>query len=389
LRKLFAKANKKAIHTFVIASAIICTLLVPSIVGAATLVTMTGSTTVYPIADATRTAGGWTDMDITGGGSGNGINQILADTCDIGMSSSTLDAKGVSQSDQDKLDVWVVAADMICVVVNADFYDVLDPLDGSDDDVVNITLSQIEDIYEAGSSISGMTWNDIDSDWPATPIAPAARVTASGTRSMFHKFCDIDDDDEVDTIDEIHSEYGYDRMPGNQDMTDLIAGNSSYWNPSSDPEQPVGYIGLGYAVNEPDVRALYVEGVKPIAANSGSYDLSRQLFYFTRKAEFETAESWNMRALDFVEYQLSPSGQSRVTAEGYIAVPRSLNPAPYWDIVLDSRKRVDVADASYFGSHWNETGSCGWCRADLNNNGRVDVPDASKLGSVWNDSWDY
>jgi hypothetical protein len=82
-----------------------------------------------------------------------------------------------------------------------------------------------------------------------------------------------------------------------------------------------------------------------------------------------------------------------VAAEGFIALATAgvdhINPPAWWDIIVDSAQRMDVADFSYFGSHWNETGSPGWNRADLNNNGRVDVPDFSKLGSLWNKDYKY
>ncbi len=387
MSKLF---SSKKIAVLAVACALVVSLVAPAIVNAAQYVSVVGSTTVYPIAVGAQASDltQWgSDFDITGGGSGNGRATLEADGCDVGMSSSKANA-----SLQAIFDEWVVGVDMINVVVSTSWYGTLDTADdGSANDSVNVSSSQLELLYESGSDVVNWTWEDLlgVSD-PAldVPVVPAARIVGSGTRSVFMDKLDIDDGLEQTTMPVVLSNYGVDRQGGNSEMRDLVIAD----NPSSG--HIVGYIGLGYAITEPGlsgVKSLKVDGVAATAANLDTYLLARQIYYYTREKEDDS--TYNMRAMDFVEYTLSPAGQAVVDDEGFIALSDAgadaINPPAWWDIVVDSNKRMDVADFSLFGSSWNDTGSPGFSRCDLNNNGRVDVPDFSKLGSIWGKNYQY
>jgi ABC-type phosphate transport system substrate-binding protein len=384
LRKFFA--SKKTAVLLIVAAMVICTLITPSLAWADDPIEIWGSTTVYPIAENAISLGGWTDMDLQGGGSSYGKSSVSSGACDVGMSSST-----VSQTN---VDIWTVAADMISFCVEADFYDDLDAADGSADGIVNVTHTKIKELYEQGTNIESYTWGDLipelTGDVADELVIPLSRIIGSGTRSTFISKIGIVDATEQITQNEVLARWDIDRFAENGDVFDEISSDtgSHPLDGTLTDSHVVGYIGMGF-VDEDYVKALYINNVQPDPAFFASYKLSRSLFFATLKRSEDCSPAYDMRAMDFVEYVLSPAGQAAVTNAGFLPVPRSSSPDCWWDIVVDANKRMDVADFSHFAYHWNETGSCGWDRADLNNNGRIDVPDFSKLGSLWNHSWNY
>ena len=137
-------------------------------------ITISGSTTVLPIvqkaADQYMAAHSDADIQVSGGGSGVGIQAIGARTVDIGMSS-----REVSKDEMKKYPGFVitpVAQDGIAVVVNPA------------NTIQYITLDQIKKIY-----LGKITkWSEITgADVPGTnnQIVVVGRDSASGTRSYF------------------------------------------------------------------------------------------------------------------------------------------------------------------------------------------------------------
>lgn len=383
MKKFFA--SKKATVLFIVAAVMICSLVTPSIAWADDPIEVWGSTTVYPIAENAVSLGGWTDMDLQGGGSSYGKSNVSSGNCDIGMSSST-----VSQTN---LDVWVVAADMISVCVETDFYDDLDDADGSADGIVNVTQAKLKELYEQEGNIENYTWGNLIPSLTGAiasePVIPLARIIGSGTRATFDSKIGITDAKEQTTMNEVLARWDIDRFAENGDVLAAISADTGSHNLDGTPTDShvIGYIGMGF-VND-DVKALYINNVQPSPTYFSTYVLSRSLYMATLKRNEDGAPNYDMRAMDFVEYILSPAGQTAVTNAGFLAVPRSSSPDCWWDIVVNPNKRMDSLDFSYFASHWNQTGAYGWDRADLNNNGRIDVPDFSKLGSLWNHNWNY
>ncbi len=362
----------------------------PSLVSGATAVKISGSTTVFPVSQAVIAAGGWTDMTLSGGGSGQGRTDVINKVVDIGNSSGK-----ASAAQLELLDEWIVARDMITIIVDADFYDDLVAANGGND--INITPAQLDTLYEQGANITNYTWGDfIPTLEPTNPVAdekiiPVARIVGSGTRDTFMSKCGITSATEETTMSAVESAYGIIRQAENQGVYDMIeADTGSYGGQSA---HLIGYIGLGYV--DEYVKGLKINNVEPVAANFSSYFFSRDLYAYTLKKQYRPADDgYNMRAMDFVEFMLSPAGQAAVPATGFISVARSLTTTPCWWDIAGTNKKMDALDFSALSSNWNTTGTPGdpnWTgmKADLNNNGTVDVPDFSKLSSLWGSSWNY
>ena len=135
---------------------------------------ISGSTTVLPIvqkaADQYMAAHPNADIQISGGGSGVGIQAIGAKTVDIGMSS-----REVTAAEKAKYPAFVitpVAQDGIAIIVNPA------------NEIQYITLDQIKNIYLGKTT----KWTEITgANVPGTnnQIVVIGRDSASGTRSYF------------------------------------------------------------------------------------------------------------------------------------------------------------------------------------------------------------
>jgi ABC-type phosphate transport system substrate-binding protein len=389
-----------------IAALLICALIVPSAVFAEepdndpTLITIWGSTTVYPI--TTQAKPGWEPMDQRAGGSSYGVDELLANHCDIGMSSS--------KKSNAELVEWPVAHDMIGVAVCSACYAELDTANGGTSNDVNVTTDNLKALYTSGTGVTNWTWGQLvdnvnpSSDIYSKKVIPLSRVTVSGTRSTFLKLIgNASTSAEETTQNTVEGKWGFPRQEENGTVQGNInsdTGTHIYDDTTPTESYVIGYLGMAF-VNDPaagaNVEALMVNGVEFDPANFSTvpgtgYPLSRLIYYYTLKAQYDGGAAWDMRALDFVEYVLSPDGQDDVIDAGYLKLgSRDEAPAAWWDFVHTpgDLKRMDTYDLSYFGAHWNETGSFGWCAADLNNNGRVDTYDLGMVGNKWNKSWNY
>ena len=132
-------------------------------------VTLSGSTTVLPIAqdaaDAFMAKNPDYNIQVSGGGSGVGVQAITKKTVDIGMSSRDLTSKELNAA---PLTVYKVARDGIAVVVN--------PANTID----NLSIQEIQDIYRGQFN----NWNQLGG--PNLPIVIVGRDSASGTREFFY-----------------------------------------------------------------------------------------------------------------------------------------------------------------------------------------------------------
>jgi len=248
---------------------------------------ISGSTTVLPIvqkaADQYMTTHPEADIQISGGGSGVGIQTIGAGTVDIGMSS-----REVTKDELAKYPSFVVtsvAQDGIAVIVN--------PANG----IKNITLDQIRDIY-LGKIV---TWNQItEANDPGTnnQIVIVGRDSASGTRTYF---------DEAVLLK---------ATPTNK----MLEKNSNGAVLQTVAQTPgaIGYVSIGFVSK--DVKALPIwfnaqKVVTPTIDNvkSKSYPVSRDLYVITNSQPSGLTG-------DFIKYILSSDGQKIVADEGYVTL---------------------------------------------------------------------
>ena len=238
-----------------------------------------GSTTVLPIAQKCAEAYMLDKPDvkisISGGGSGNGIKAIIDETSDIGNSSRFIKGKEVKFA----MDRGVYPVPFRVA------YDCIVPVVHSSNNLENITLVQLRAIYKGAIK----NWKELGG--PDRTIVVISRDTSSGTYEVWHK--------KVMKKERV--------FPGAL----LLASNGAIVQAVSKNKNAVGYIGIGYL--DSSVKALTVNGIKGSVKTtlSGIFPISRPLFMFTT--------GWPKgETLNFINFVLSPNGQSLVRSSGYV-----------------------------------------------------------------------
>ena len=248
---------------------------------------ISGSTTVLPIiqkaADEYMASHPDADIQVSGGGSGVGIQAIGAKTVDIGMSS-----REVTKDEMKKYPSFVVtsvAQDGIAVVVNPA------------NEIQYITLDQIKDIY-----LGKITkWTQITgANVPGTnnQIVIIGRDSASGTRTYF---------DETVLL----------KATPSKNMLEKNSNGAVLQTIAQTPGS-IGYVSIGFVSK--DVKALPIwynfdKIIAPTLGNvqSKTYPVSRDLYVITNGQPAGLTG-------DFIKYILSPEGQKIVADEGYVTL---------------------------------------------------------------------
>ncbi|MDD1689689.1 MAG: phosphate ABC transporter substrate-binding protein [Methanoregula sp.] len=263
------------------------TTAAPVSAGQKQTIKISGSTTVLPIvqkaADQYMAAHQDADIQISGGGSGVGIQAIGAKTVDIGMSS-----REVTKAEMAKYPAFVVtpvAQDGIAVVVNPA------------NTIQYITLDQIKKIY-----LGKITkWSEITgADVPGTnnQIVIIGRDSASGTRTYFDE-----------TV-----------LAKATPTSKMLEKNSNGAVLQTVAQTPgsIGYVSIGFVSK--DVKALPVwynadKIVAPTVDNvkSKTYPVSRDLYVITNGQPSGLTG-------DFINYILGADGQKIVAEEGYVTL---------------------------------------------------------------------
>jgi len=263
------------------------TTTAPVSTGQKQTIKISGSTTVLPIvqkaADQYMTTHPDADIQISGGGSGVGIQAIGAKTVDIGMSS-----REVTKDEMKKYPNFVVtsvAQDGIAVVVNPA------------NEIQYITLDQIKGIY-----LGTITkWTQITgANVPNTnnQIVIIGRDSASGTRAYF---------DETILL----------KATPTKTMLEKNSNGAVLQTVAQTPGS-IGYVSIGFVSK--DVKALPIwynaqKFVAPTIDNvkTKTYPISRDLYVITNGKPTGLAG-------DFIKYILSPEGQKIVADEGYVTL---------------------------------------------------------------------
>ncbi|MGD9937615.1 MAG: phosphate ABC transporter substrate-binding protein [Methanoregulaceae archaeon] len=248
-------------------------------------ISVTGSTTVLPIAqklaerfmELNKNA----DVQISGGGSGVGVQSAGEKTAEIGMSSREL--KDAEKTKFGSLKAIPMASDGIVMIVHPT------------NDVTKLSVEQIKSIY-TGKTVN---WKDVGAK--AQPIVVIGRDSASGTREFFTE-----------------------KVMGKDATTKaMLEKNSNGAIQSSIGPNPgaIGYVGLGYVDATVKPLSLTVNGtdVEPTIENviKGTYPLARNLYYVTNGDATGLAK-------DFIDFTLSPEGQKIVEEEGFVSITRTV-----------------------------------------------------------------
>ena len=241
--------------------------------------TIAGSTTVLPIAQAAAEVfmenNAEANISVRGGGSSIGIAGILSGTIDIGDASRHAKTKEKAQARERGIKLYenIIAADGIAIIVHPS------------NKITNISMQQLQDIF-AGKITN---WKELGGK--NEPLVAILRDPSSGTYEVFDKLV----------------------MQGTTNRSDALSLGSNNAVVSTVKNTPgaIGYAGLGYLNNS--VKTVKVENViaTESTVNSKKYPISRTLHMYTNGAPKGLAKQY----IDFI---LSAEGQNLVEELGFI-----------------------------------------------------------------------
>ncbi|MDX8384329.1 MAG: phosphate ABC transporter substrate-binding protein, partial [Ghiorsea sp.] len=262
------------------------TCLLFSSPAAAERISIVGSTTVLPVVSQAAALFNQQHPNLTitvsGGGSGVGIASVIQKTAQIGMASRSTTSQ--EQAKLSHVDNIVIAADAVAMAISSEVYE---------SGIHQLSLQQIADIYR-GKVRNWQAFGGLNAR-----IVVIDKEASRGTRHVFAKA----------VLGNKHA-----RAAG----ASLISGsNNEEQGIIARSDQAIGM--LSNAWLNTDVRgiAIVVDGqpIAPSIANvrNGSYPLARELHILLPKDASPMAR-------EFVQFLLSPQGQSIVKKVGYLPV---------------------------------------------------------------------
>lgn len=262
--------------------------------GEATTINQIGSTTVLPIAEkwaaAFHEANPNVKINVSGGGSGAGIEALINGTADIANSSRPIKAKEVEQAQAAGVNPveHTVAHDGLAVVVHPS-----NPVEA-------LSIEQISDIY-----VGNVTrWSELGVEGPRDIIA-VSRDSSSGTYESFKEM-----------VIQMHGK-DQDRDYGATVLKQ--ASNAAVKSTVASSPGAIGYIGLGYVDDSVKVIGIIgLNGGDPVTPSAEtvkdkSYPIARALYMYTNGEPTGAIK-------DYLDWGLSPEGQKLVEEAGFIPV---------------------------------------------------------------------
>lgn len=285
--------------------------------------TLTGSSTVLPLAIAWAEEFDDADISVSGGGSSHGLNSLLNGEADLGDASRLM--KG---SDYEKVggdpnlvkedgtataaaptDVWphkwIVAYDVLAVVIN-----------NNNDFATQLNYSQLYKIFTDDDP--AVYWDDV----PGLDTAPHEKIEiyapdeASGTYDFF--------------FEEVIPQWGKDDQQAN---TRLDSGDGVY-HPSADDnvilnaikdnENAIGYFGFAYYKENPSmIKTVMIADEddnyeEASLTNVANYPMARPLHIYTDGIPKSTGGSKEKAINNYLKFVLSEEGQDLVPEVGYV-----------------------------------------------------------------------
>ena len=227
---------------------------------------------------------------VTGGGSGSGIAALLNGKTDIANSSRPFKTAEIEIASDRRVDsrAIIFAVDALVLVVH--------PATGVD----SLTLDQVGAIFRGDLD----NWSQLGG--ADVEISLYGRQSNSGTFVFFRENI-------------LKAEYSPDikQMNGTAQIIEAV---------KSDPAS-IGYVGIGYVVNEAgevmdgvqvlkiktDSSVSAIDPVDRVQITSGIYPITRPLF------QYINGEA-SGKLLEFIRYELSPEGQEIVGENGYFPI---------------------------------------------------------------------
>jgi phosphate transport system substrate-binding protein len=227
-------------------------------------------------------------VEVSGGGSGQGIAALVRGTIDVANCSRNLKpeerAQARANTGKDPKE-FVVGYDALAVFVHHE-----NPLE-------EITIDQLAQIYQVGGSVR--QWSQIGVRIPAgrDNIVRVNRQSSSGTYEFFRDHVLSKRDFQLGSLD----------MNGSKEVVDLIASTPG----------AIGYSGMAFAT--PSVKVLRVSAASGKASyaptvdnvRSKQYPIARSLLIYTLGEPRPVVQK-------YIDWLRSPQGQKVVTDTGYV-----------------------------------------------------------------------
>lgn len=250
-----------------------------------TSIIVKGSDTVLPLSQAESEefmiANPDSSITVIGGGSGVGIAALIDGEVEIAMASRKMKDSEIESAQANGIDPVekVIAWDGIAAVVNPE------------NPVTQLTFEQLKSIYNGSVS----NWADVGGDNLA--ITVITRDSSSGTYEYFQEEILLEDEYRPDAL----------VQPATGAIVQEVSQNKG----------AIGYI--GYAYLDESITALALDGgegfveATPENIINGDYPLARPLHYYTNGEPTGLVK-------EFIDYVMSPTGQSIVSDVGYFPV---------------------------------------------------------------------
>lgn len=229
------------------------------------------------------------NIGVTGGGSGTGFAALINNTCDIAMSSRKIEESEVEQAAKNNIypQEFIVGLDGLIILVN------------KENPVNELTLEQLRGIFMKEIK----NWKEVGGD--DLEIVILSRESNSGTHMFFKERvlrrgnASAKDEFSVDSL----------LMPSSRAIFDEV-----YQNPHA-----VGYVGMGFSDNSIKVLKIAKDEDSPYIYPypehilSDKYPISRPLLLYTKQNPTGLIK-------DFIEFALSPQGQSIVLETNFVPI---------------------------------------------------------------------
>ena len=212
---------------------------------------------------------------VDGGGTASGIRALLRNEIDICTASRNLkpeEAKVLADYYESLGVFFLVAKDALSIYINPD------------NPVQNISTTQLKDIYECKIT----NWKELGGR--NEKIIPVIRNTNSGTHLYFKEHI-LEGEEYCDDVIV---------KPTTRSIIEYVTTHKN----------AIGYGGMGYKGNVLDAKVNGIEP-SPINAINDTYPITRYLHFFTSRTPRGAIKL-------FIDWVLSPEGQSVVKQSGYI-----------------------------------------------------------------------
>ncbi|KHD37999.1 phosphate ABC transporter substrate-binding protein [Clostridium acetobutylicum] len=246
-------------------------------------ITLSGSTALQPLAE--KSVDGFKEkypdvsVNVQGGGSGTGLNQVLQGAVEVGNSDIFAEEK-LNADDAKKLTDHKVCAIGFAVVTSSDV------------NVKNLTKQQVQDIFTGKIT----NWNQVGG--PSEAINIVHRPKSSGTRATFTKTV-MDGKDEKDDI-------GTTQDASGSVKTAMTSAKGS-----------ISYLAFSYLVTDEgkkDINILSLDGVEATSKNveNGTYPFWSYEHMYTKGKGNDAAKA-------FIDYMMSSDNKALIEKMGYIS----------------------------------------------------------------------